>query len=188
MTIDEYLRRVSRGLAGMDPRVREDVLRELRSHLSDASAEMDEARAIAAAEPPAQVAARYKDLDGYGRAFQAVFVSIASVLAVLTLPLLLFGGADTPLAFGVALGFLLALVAFLMWVAVRAGSTVGLVAGVAACVTRFASVAALGAFAGAVVAGLGGWTLFALTSALLILIGWVPGRAKERWTRRDVGL
>ena len=41
---DEYLARVSRGLAGMDRRVRADVLRELRSHLADAAAETDEAR------------------------------------------------------------------------------------------------------------------------------------------------
>jgi len=84
--------------------------------------------------------------------------------------------------------FLGILVAYLMWVAVAAGSTAGLRAGIAACATRFGALAALGAVAGAVVEGAGGWVLFTATSLLLILLGWLPGRAREKWGRREVSL
>jgi len=185
--IEEYLRRVARGLAGMDPRVREDVLRELRAHLHDSAAETDEVRAVSVAEPPEALARRYKEMYGYGKAYQALFVALSAVLAVFTLPLFLFLGEGT-LAIGVSLAFLGILVAYLMWVAVAAGSTAGLRAGIAACATRFGALAALGAVAGAVVEGAGGWVLFTATSLLLILLGWLPGRAREKWGRREVSL
>ncbi len=186
--VDEYLRRVSRGLAGMDRRVREDVLRELRSHLTDAAREMDEVRALAAAESPEVVAARYKEMYGYGRPFQILFVAAAAILAVFTLPLLYFFGAGTTESFAVAIALLVALVGYLLWVAVIAGSRVGLLAGIAAAVARLVAVLALGAIADAVVATIGGWALFAISSGLLVFVGWIPGRARERWRPRDVSL
>ena len=185
---DAYVQRVARGLAGMDRRVRADVLRELRSHLADAGAETDEARAVSAAEPPAEVAARYKRMYGYGRAFQTAFVALAIALAIPTLPLLLYGDVLPRLANAAAVAFLVLLVAYLMGVALAAGWKVGLVAGMAACASRFGTLAALGAVAGAVVPDASGWLLFTASSLLLIVIGFVPGAAKERWQRRDVGM
>jgi len=186
--IDDYLDRVSRGLTGMEPAVRRDILRELRSHLADAAAEADEARAVSAAEPPKQVAARYKQLYGYGTAYRSIFVAIAAALAVPTLPLLVYTEVLPRTASLVAVGFLVLLVAYLIGVAVRAGSRIGLVAGVAACLSRFISLATLSAAAGAVVPDASGWILFTASSLLLIVIGFVPGAAKEKWQPRDVGL
>ena len=187
MTADEYLRRVARGMAGMDRGVRDDVLRELKSHLADAARERGEAQALASAESPETVAARYKEMYGYGRTYVAVFAAIAAALAVPTLPLLLYGGSGL-LAFAATLVFLSLLVAYLMAVAVKAGSTAGLVAGLAACVSRFASLAVLLAVGSAEVRDASGWVLFTVVSVLLIAIGFLPGRAKEKWRRRDVGL
>jgi len=187
MTVDEYLRRVARGMAGMDRRVRDDALRELGSHLADAAREQGEAQALASAEPPEAVAARYKEMYGYGRTYVAVFAAIAAALAVPTLPLLLYGGEGV-LAFAATLVFLFVLVAWLMAVAVKAGSTAGLVAGAAACASRFASLAVLLAAGSAEVRDANGWVLFTVVSVLLVAIGFLPGRAKEKWRRRDVGL
>ena len=186
--IEDYLRRVSRGLAGMDRRVREDILRELRSHLADASGEQGDAGAVAAAEAPEAVAARYKELYGYGRPCQAIFVAVAAALAVPTLPILLLADQPTGTSSLVAAGFLVALIAYLMVAALKGGSRVGLAAGLAAAASRFASLAALGAVAGAVVPDATGWLLFTASSLILILIGFVPGAAREKWRPPDVTL
>ncbi|HYS71011.1 MAG TPA: hypothetical protein VEM95_01170 [Thermoplasmata archaeon] len=183
--IDAYMARVSRGLAGMAAGVREDILGELRSHLADAAREGNEAQAVAAAENPEAVAARYKELYGYGSAYRAVFVGLAAVLAVPTLPLLLYAGTGNAIAFSTTLAFLGVLVAYLMAVAVKAGARAGLAAGLAACLSRFASVAVLSVVAGAILPDAAAWASFLAVSAMLIVIGFVPGRAKERWRPKE---
>ena len=185
--VEEYLHRVSRGMAGMDPRIREDVLRELRSHLSDAAAESDEARAVAAAELPAIVAGRYKAMYGYGPLVRSGLAGLAGVLAVFTLPLGLYAGIGT-LSFTLAIVTLIALVAYLMAVAVKAGSGTGLAAGATAGVVRIASLAVFQSIAGAVVPDASGLGLFVAVSAVLVLIGFVPGRAREVWRPPDVSM
>lgn len=184
---DAYLAAVSRKLTGMDRAVRADILRELRSHLADAAAEAgSEGAALASLEPPHTVAARYKAIYGYGRAYTAMFVTIAFVLAVPTLPLLMYAEVDVNVAFSATLLALALLVAYLMAVAVKAGASVGLAAGVAACASRFVSLAVFGATAGAVVPDANAWLLFIAVSLLLIPIGNVPGRAREKWRTKDV--
>ncbi len=184
---DAYLDRVDRGLAGMDPRLREDILKELRAHVADATQEGGDG-AVATMEPPAAVAARYKAMYGYGAPYRAIFVLAAALLAVPTLPVLLYAGTGSTVAFGVTFVFLGLLVAYLMLVAVKAGSTVGLFAGFAACLARFASLAVFSATAGAVVPDANAALLFIGVSLLLVLLGFLPGRAKERWTPKDVTL
>src|SRR2546422_6383200 len=126
--VDAYLAQVSRGMAGMDPTVRADVVMELRSHLRDASAEAGDERAVAAAEPPKLVARRYKQLYGYGRAYQASFVLIGAALAVPTLPILLYSDVVPWIASLVAVPPFAALIADLLWGAGTPGLAVRLVA------------------------------------------------------------
>ena len=185
---DEYLARVSRGLAGMDRRVREDILRELRAHLADAVADGGEPAVAARLEPPEALAARYKELYGYGKPFRALFVAVAVALAVPTLPLLLFAGYGSTVAFGVALAFLAVLAAYLILVALKAGSTAGLSAGAGACVARFVTLAAFEASAGGIVPDASSLILFIGVSGVLLAIGFLPGHAKEKWKPRDVSL
>lgn len=184
---DEYLARVERGLAGMDRRLREDILKELRAHVADAVQEGGD-RAVAGMESPGAVAARYKSMYGYAATYRAIFVVAAALLSVPTLPILLYTSVGSTVAFGVTFAFLALLVAYLMVVAVKAGSTVGLFAGLAACLGRFASLAAFSATAGAVVPDANAALLFIAVSAFLILLGFLPGRAKEKWTPKDVTL
>ena len=184
---DAYVERVSRKLAGMDRRVREDVLRELRSHVADAVA-TDGQSAIASMEAPEAVATRYRDLYGYGVAYRALFVALAATLAVLTVPVLLYAGVGVLAALTASLVALLVLVAYLMFVAVRAGSRTGAVAGLAAFAVRVAAVLALEAPALQVVRDPMGWATFLAVSVGLVAIGFLPGRAKERWRPREVTL
>ena len=111
-----YLQRVARGLSGMDPRLREDVLRELRSHLADAAVAGGESAALAAAEAPESVAARYRELYGYGAAYQAAFTTVAAFLAVLTVPVFVYA-VSVPASLIASLFLLVVLAAYLMIVA-----------------------------------------------------------------------
>jgi len=105
---------------------------------------------------------------------------------VLTVPLF---GLVEPVASTVSLLVLIVLAAYLILAAMRAGSSVGLLAGLAAGMTRIVTLAAAQiATEIAPVTDARGWTLFLLLSAMLVVLGYVPGRAKEKWTQRDVSI
>ena len=183
---EKYLTAVSSSMRGIDRRIREDVLRELKAHLADAVADGGESSVAANLETPGAIARRYRDLYGYGKPFQAILFLIAVGLAVLTVPL--FGLAE-PAASAVSLLVLAGLAAYLIMVALRAGSSVGLVVGVAAGVARVLTLAAAQVASDvAPVTDLLGWLLFLALSGLLVVLGYVPGRAKEKWTKRDVSM
>lgn len=189
-SVDAYLERVRRGLAGMDATVRTDILRELRSHLTDSVATNggDVGAAVASLGDPALVAKRYRDLYGFGVPYRAGFVAIAGILSVLTVPSL-FPVEDFLFPVLLPTIFLGAEVAFLIWVSVVAGNRAGLVAGVAGLVAR------LGAFgltftlqAAQPLVTIDGFALFAFVSILLPVIGWAPGRARRAWRGPAVDL
>ncbi len=187
--VEEYLQEVRSAMAGMDPRVREDILAELHSHLADSAAANggDVGRAIEAMGPAARVGREYRALYGYSTVYRSVFVLIAAVLAALTVPVL--QGAQS--SFGnpyylpnlLALPFLVVLVGWLLWISVAAGSRAGLFAGLAAGLVRIGVVAflVLGPTNGLVTAD--GAAVLAISSALLVLEGWLPGTAKQVWSR-----
>ncbi len=185
MPVDAYLNQVRRRLAGMDPAVQGDILRELRSHLAE-SAEaggggVDEA--LRGLGEPATVARRYKELYGYGVPFRLLFTALAGVLAVFTIPAL-FTTEEATFPFGMSVLVLIAEVALLIWFSAVAGNRAGTVAGVAGCAGRL--VAFGGAFAanraGSLVTA-EGLALFVLVSLLLVVIGYMPGQAKRVWRR-----
>lgn len=186
---DEYLADVGRAMAGMDPRVRKDILDELRSHLADSAAANggDVGLALQGMGPAARVGREYRALYGYSAAYKLVFVLVAAVLAVLTLPVL----QGTTSASGIpdylpnllALPFLVILVAWLLWISVAAGSRAGLYAGLGAAVAR------VGAALGLVLAPSGGLltadglAILIVSSVLLAVLGWLPGTAKKAWSK-----
>jgi len=188
--IDVYLAQVQRRLAGMDPKVQLDILRELRSHLGDSATANggNETAAIAGFGDPVSVAKRYLELYGYGRLYRALFAILAGILGYFTVPALVAGNEGIfPLFFSAA--FLALAFVFLIWVSVRAGNQVGLMAGGAALVGR------VGGLAGAVavnpdssVVTAEGLALFALVSLLLVLVGWIPGKARQTWRRPSMDL
>ncbi len=187
--VDDYLAEVGGAMMGMDPHVRKDILDELRSHLADSAAANggDANLAIASMGPAVRVGREYRSLYGYSAGYRLVFVLIAAFLAVFTLPVL--QGASTTLGNPIyvpnllALPFLLVLIGWLLWVSVAAGSQAGLYAGLAGFAARI--VAALGLVLGPTSAILtaDGLAVLVVSSALLVLVGWLPGTAKRAWTK-----
>lgn len=182
--VDEYLAEVRGSMVGMDPRVRDDILKELQSHLAEAFAANggDAPRAVASFGAPAELGREYRRVYGYGIGFKILFIAAAALLAFVSAPFLSVGpDGAVPNAF--ALLGLVALVVWLLAVSVLAGSRVGLFAGVAALLVRVGVAAALAlAYPGASVEVAGGITL-ALANILLVFLGWLPGTAKRAWSK-----
>ena len=186
---DDYLAQVGGAMSGMDPRVRKDILDELRSHLADSAAANggDVARALEAMGPADRVGHAYRAVYGYGKGFKAVFVLVAAVLAALTLPVL----QGTTSATGIpdylpnllALPFLVVLVAWLLWVSAAAGSRSGLTAGLGAALARIGAALALVLVPSGGVLTADGAAVLVVSSALLALLGWLPGTAKRAWSK-----
>ena len=187
--VDEYLGQVRGAMRGMDPRVRDDILRELRSHLSEAAAANggDPMRAIAAMGPASQAGREYRAVYGYGRGYQILFVIVAAILSALTVPVLQGtappSGIVTYVPNLASFPFLVLVVLWLLWVSAAAGSRAGLYAGLGAFAGRLAMAAALTLTpSGGIVTG-DGVTLLVLSSALLVLLGLLPGTAKRVWSK-----
>lgn len=192
MKTDEYLAKVSRYLVGMDPKVKKDVIEELRSHILDLTQELggDVDRAVSQMHSPREVATRYKEVYGYGRAFKALFVLFGCMMAILTLPVLPFLGEDITAPLWISVIFLIALALFLIWTSIKAGKFVGLAAGVGAFLFRtllFSSILMTG-MGVAFDSGAEGIALFFLVSITLMIIGYLPGRTKEKWQRGRIEL
>lgn len=187
--VDEYLAQVRASMLGMDPKVREDILLELRSHLTEAAAANggDVGRALEAMGPAVHVGRGYRVVYGYSRGYQLLFAAVAAVLAALTLPVL--QGATS--AYGnpyylpnlLALPFLVLVMGWLLWVSVQAGSRAGLAAGLGAFMGRMVLAAALILGPSGGIVTLAGVAVLVVSSALLVLVGWLPGTAKRAWSR-----
>jgi len=181
-----YLNEVSRRLTGMDPKVKSDIVMELRAHIADLVRMKggDINAVLVSLEPPVDVARRYKQLYGYSSLFKALFVILAGVLAVPTLPVLQIKGEEVMIPVLISLIFLSVLAILLVFVALQAGRTVGLVAGLVACFTRLGLFGILvGAGGENVIVQAGGASLLVAVSLLLVLLGYIPGEAKARWTK-----
>ncbi len=187
--VDDYLAEVGSAMAGMDLGVRKDILEELRSHLADSAAANggDMGRAIQGMGPPVRVGREYRAVYGYSAGYKVVFAFVAIALAILTLPVLQGTTAPSgvpdymPNLF--ALPFLVALVAWLLWVSVAAGSRAGLYAGLGAAVARVTAALALVLAPSGGLLTADGLAILVLSSALLALVAWLPGTAKKAWTK-----
>ncbi len=185
---EEYLAEVRGAMTGMEPAVRDDILRELRSHLADAAAANggDTAQAIRAMGSPVQLGRGYRDLYGYSRASEALFVLVAIGLSALTAPVLqgTTSSSGIPYYIGnvLALPFLVLVILWLLWVSARAGALAGLYAGLGAFAGRMATALVLLYGPSGGIVTLDGLSVLILSSALLVLLGWLPGTAKKAWT------
>lgn len=182
--VDEYLARARASMVGMEPRVREDILRELASHLSETAADHGEGAraALAAMGDPVLIGREYRKLYGYGRAFVFLFAGIAFLLAIPSSPVLQVT-QEFPIPNLLAIPCLIALVAWLLWVSVAAGSRAGLLAGIAAFLGRVGLEAALILAPPNPLPTAVGFLLFLVAGVILVLIGWLPGTAKKAWSK-----
>src|SRR6059036_204621 len=180
---DAYLEQVRRAMSGMEPGVRDDILRELRSHIAESTAANggNVNASLAAVGSAEEVGRHYRELYGYGRAYKILFAAIASFLAFLSVPVLA-AGAESLFPYALSIVFLVIAAAWILWVSVAAGSRAGILAGFAAMVSRFAAfgIAAITLVGAETTAnGLG---LLIVVSVMLLPLGWIPGTAKKAWS------
>src|SRR5438093_13364492 len=90
---DEYLEQVRRAMSGMEPGVRDDILRELRSHIAESTAANggNVNASLAAVGTAEEVGRHYRELYGYIRAYKTLFAAIATFLALHYVPVVASG-------------------------------------------------------------------------------------------------
>lgn len=182
--VDAYLAQVRSSMLGMEPQVRNDILKELASHVSESAAARggDVGSALAELGPPTRLGREYRQVYGFGRAFVLLFAAVAFLLAIPSSPVLEVT-QEFPIPNALALPLLLVLVAWLLWVSVAAGARAGLLAGIAAFLGRIAVEVWLVATPPNPAPTASGLGLFLLAGAILVLLGWLPGTAKKAWSK-----
>lgn len=189
IAVEDYLAQVRRAMRGMDEAVRTDILQELKGHLDESIAANggDVKASIAAVGRAADVGRHYRDVYGYGRRYRLAFAAVAGLLAVPSVPVLVIG-PENILPFSLSIPFLIGTAAWILWVSSAAGSRAGVVAGLAALIGRSAAFG-VSAFvqAGGIVSPLG-LAAFIAASAVLLILGWLPGTARKAWTRPQAEL
>src|SRR2546427_3735562 len=173
---EDYVGRVRRAMAGMEPAVRDDILRELRSHIAESTAANggNVGSSLTALGTPEEVGRRYRELYGYGRGFKGLFSVIAFLLAFASVPVLSVG-SESLFPYALSLVILIIAAAWILWVSVAAGFRAGGLAGLGAMVSRFG---AFGLWAGdrlGAPARCGGLGLLGVVSPALVVIRVVPG-------------
>src|SRR5207245_7937369 len=137
---DEYLEQVRRAMSGMEPRVRDDILLELKSHIAESTASNggNVNASLAAVGPAAEVGRHYRELYGDGRPYKILFAAISFFLAFLSVPVLAVG-TESVFPYALSIVFLVLAAGWVLWVSVAAGSRVGIRGGVGAFGLRFAA-------------------------------------------------
>jgi hypothetical protein len=136
---------------------------------------------LAAVGSPEDVGRRYRELYGFGRWYKVLFAAIAFVLAIPSVPVLA-GGPESVSPYALSILFLIVVAAWILWVSVAAGSQIGVVAGIAAMISRFATFGVVVATLSGAETTPSGLVLLVLASGMLVLLGWIPGTAKKAWS------
>ena len=130
---DEYLEQVRRAMSGMEPRVRDDILLELRGHIAESTAANggNVNASLAAVGSPQEVGRRYRELYGVGRSYKILFAGIAFLLGIASVPVLAVG-PESLFPYALSIVTLVGAAVWILWVSVTAGSRAGILAGIAA--------------------------------------------------------
>lgn len=172
--LDRYLSQVSRHLLGLSPKLREDVILELRSHiLSQSEAEGAGVESIIERMgSPKETARSYIQLYGYGAGMKVLAALGAAALAFLTLPFALASPSFLGTA-AVSSTALVLLIVFLIVVGARLSGGAALAAGATASAVRFLALG-LG-FLQAIPSLTEGAAILAyvVTSVVLIFVGYL---------------
>lgn len=183
--IEHYLSKVRFHLIGMKRRIKDEIIAELRSHISEAeqSGQHSFQSLTQSFGRPKEVAQRYKEIYGYGPLFKTLFVIIGALLAIPTLP---FFAVIPQAKLGIVsiLAFLMVLI-YIIFVSLKAGKRIGvLVAFIAWLVPLFFTFLILRAHPEAFTVGPGAGLEILLKLPTMLAIGYIPGKTKERWESR----
>lgn len=184
--IDSYLSTLDKKMFWMSRKVRNDIVKEIRSHLYE-RVESGESPAdvITSFGPADSVAKEYLRIYGFGPGFVLVFSTLTLILSIFTVPGVV---SISPDYFGmdwVALVFLVLTILFVLFIAYKGGRKAGIISGAVACITRFIVLGVL-VSAGMVIAQdeAVGMIGFAVISLMLPMIGYFssmksPGKEAE---------
>jgi hypothetical protein len=180
---DAYLVDVRRAMAGMDTSIRDDILRELQGHIAESAAANGGNLEVSLTSlgPAREVGRHYREVYGYGRGYQVLFAVVAFLLAVPSVPVLIVG-TDFLFPFSLSLLFVVGAAMWILWVSVAAGSRAGMLAGVAGLAARLVAFIAVAAGQTAALTDAGGLGLLIAVSVLFVLLGAIPGTAKQLWS------
>jgi len=180
---EAYLADVRRGMAGMDTSIRNDILRELQGHIAESAAANggNLEASLTSLGTAREVGRHYREVYGYGKVYQVLFAAIAFLLAVPSVPILIVG-TDFLFPFSLSLLFVLGAAIWILWVSVAAGSKVGMLAGVSGLAGRLLAFIAVAATQPTAFTDVGGLGLFLAVSILFVLLGAIPGTAKQAWS------
>ena len=182
-TQGEYLEQVRRGMFGMASKVRDDILQELRGHIEESAAANggNVSASLAGIGSPKEVGHHYRDIYGYGTEFKVLFVVVAGLLAILSVPILVVGTENLfPLSLSIVA--LIGTAVWILWVSAGAGSRAGVFAGLAGMAGRLAAFGVVAVTQSGATATPSGVGLFVAVSFLFVLLGWIPGTAKKAWS------
>jgi hypothetical protein len=182
--MEAYLSKVRLWMFGMPKKAKNGIIDELRSHIMDSIQAIGGTSAIEAIlegmDSPRRTAKRYRSIYGFSLPFKILFVLITIFLSFWTVPIweIVSPGFSTTFVF-------LVLLIFLLWVGIKAGKRMALVAGISSLLTRFIVLGIIVAAAGeqGVIQG-GGVFAFLLASLLLIVCAYLPARTMEKWEER----
>jgi len=136
--IDDYLTSLNRRLFWMDHRRRQDVIKEVRSHLLErADSGEDSQDVIAAFGTPAEVARSYMRVYGFGVTFLSILVVFGALLAFFTVPAIYQRTDDLLEVTWTSLGFLAVAIILIIVTSLKGGKRAGVVVGASECGVRF---------------------------------------------------
>lgn len=181
-SVESYLDSLSRSMLWMGGKRRQDILREVRSHLTERVEGGERAEdVIAEFGPPGAIAREYRRIYGYGSAFTILLMVTGAVIAAFSVPALYleteeFLGMDWP-----SLGLLTVGIVLIIVTSMRGGRRAGTAVGAAEAASRFGVVIGLAiggnlTWEGDSFIGIFG---FVFATILLPLIGYVANTVKR---------
>lgn len=180
---ETYLGEVNRALWGVDRRIRGEVLKELRAHIRDSASSRPVDVVLSEMDRPRTIGKHYREIYGFSKGFQILLTVGAFLLAIPSTPVLPLLAETISFPYLLAVFFVGFVALYLIAIGTVAGKLVGLYAGIAAVAARVvvsAVVASVGG--GELIPDVGGLGVVVLISLLLVALGYMPGRAKEKWS------
>ncbi|MFA5771817.1 MAG: hypothetical protein WC974_03695 [Thermoplasmata archaeon] len=181
--INEYMAKVRFHLLGLSEKDKENILKELKDHISESSKkgnEIDDVKVkkkIAELGSPRKMAIKYKDAYDYSPAFKLLFIVIGGFLSTFTIPLSAYGYFS---AVVLSVTFL-----YVTYISLRTNKRFGSVLGTVCGIERLVVLGMfLAASKGYSIGDSYGIVSLALVSLIIPMVGFLPAYYKESYNER----
>ena len=181
--VEDYLRKLNGKLIFLKGKARQGVMAETRDHLYQMLSEYPDPEpaevqhVLAGYGDPSVLAREYKELYGYSVVVTFLMGFVTFFIALVSIPFIMIPGGLSGIAFLLVVG----LTFLASW---KFGKMSGVAVGLTAALVRILGVAILNGLAGTnemLVMDGEAMGAVVLSSLLLIVIGYAPGRSLEKW-------